>query len=219
MTALSGADREMLKAVHRRARTDDEVRTTDLAAALDLAPATVTARVQRLADRGLLGYTPYQGVHLTDEGERAAVAAIRRHRIVERFLCDLLGFSWDEAGRLALPFEHDLPDEVVERLHATLGRPDTCPHGFPIPAADADDLPYLPLLPSLAVGDEAVVAIPEAVDPDVLAFLEGLGVRPGARVTVEAVHPFEGPVEVRVGGDVHTIGNRVARLIRARPVR
>ena len=72
-------------------------------------PGTVTATVKRLADRGLVDHKPYRGIELTDEGRRAAIASIRRHRIVERFLADMLGYAWNEADRLAVQFEHEIP--------------------------------------------------------------------------------------------------------------
>ena len=117
-----------------------------LADTLGVTPGTVTATVKRLADRGLVDHRPYHGVSFTPTGRRLAVGAIRRHRIVERFLADMLGYAWNEADRLAPTFEHDLPDEVVDRLFVALNRPDTCPHGFPIPEPEQDEIPALPPL-------------------------------------------------------------------------
>ena len=88
-----------------------------------------------------LDHKPYRGVELTTPGRRAAVAAIRRHRIVERFLADMLGYAWNEADRLATSFEHELPQEVEDRLFVALDRPATCPHGFPIPEPEAAEIP------------------------------------------------------------------------------
>ena len=88
------------------------------------------------------------------------MATIRRHRIVERFLSDMLGYKWNEADRLATTFEHDLPQEVEDRIYLALDRPETCPHGFPIPEPETADLPELPPLYDLEPGDVAVVAVP-----------------------------------------------------------
>ncbi len=89
---------------------------------------------------------------LTESGRKTAVAVLRRHRIVERFLADYLGYSWAEADRLAPQFEHDLPQEVEDRLFEALGRPSTCPHGFPIPGVGTDGIPALAQLYDLEPG-------------------------------------------------------------------
>src|SRR5918999_5118286 len=127
------SEREALKAIYRFPRDGSEAHTGALAEALALSPGTVTTLVKRLADRHLVDHRPYQGVSFTDNGRRAAIAAIRRHRIVERFLADMLGYAWNQADALAVSFEHDLPDEVPDRLYTALHRPATCPHGLPIP--------------------------------------------------------------------------------------
>jgi DtxR family transcriptional regulator, Mn-dependent transcriptional regulator len=227
-TALTKSERETLKAIWRltsrpdlgsRPPSDSGARTGDLAAALRLSPGTMTATVKKLADRGLAVHTPYHGVELTEPGRRKAMSVVRRHRIVERFLADMLGYSWSEADRLAPTFEHQLPQEVEDRLYAALDRPSTCPHGFAIPELESADLPGMPPLYDLTPGDRAVVALPGSTDPDVAMFLDGLGVRPGVVVEVREKHPFDGPLVVAVDGYDRTIGERVARqiLVRVEP--
>jgi DtxR family Mn-dependent transcriptional regulator len=169
--------------------------------------------VKRLAERGLLDHRPYKGVALTRPGRRAAVAAMRRHRIVERFLADMLGYAWNEADRLAGTFEHELPQEVEDRLYVALDRPGTCPHGFPIPAPEAGEVPATPRLYDLEPGDVAVVAISGSTDADIVAFLETLGLRPGVSVEVREKHPFDGPMVLHVDGHDRTVGEKVARQI------
>lgn len=210
---LSRSERELLKAVYRLTHHHAVATTGALAGALDLAPGTVTAQVKRMAERGLLAYQPYHGVELSDDGRRAAVDAIRRHRIVERFLADMLGYPWHEADQLAPSFEHDLPAEVLERLYVALDRPVECPHGFPIPAPEVDELPRFPTLYSLQQGDHAVVAVPGSTDPEIVTFLDTMGVRPGVEVEVREKHPFEGPLVLRVGGRERTLGAKVAQQI------
>jgi DtxR family Mn-dependent transcriptional regulator len=206
-------DREALKAIYRLSRAGEEVSTGALAEALGLAAGTVTATAKRLADQDLVRYRRYRGVTLTKPGERAAVAAIRRHRIVERFLADMLGYPWNEADRHAVAFEHDLPDEVEERLFVALDRPETCPHGFPIPAREAAEIPLTPPLYDLEPGDRAVVAVPGATEPDVIAFLDTLGLRPGVEVEVREKHPFDGPLVLVVDGETRTVGQRIAQHV------
>lgn len=155
-------------------------------------------------------HRPYHGAELTDAGRRHAVAAIRRHRIVERFLADMLGYAWNEADRLAGAFEHDLPEEVEDRLYLALDRPDACPHGFPIPEKEAAEIPLTPALYDLEPGDVAVVAVPGSTDPEVVEFLSSLGLRPGVTVEVREKHPFDGPLVLSVDGQDRTLGRTVA---------
>jgi len=216
---LTKSERETLKAIYRLTSADaggSAAHTGDLAGGLGVAPGTMTATVKRLADRGLADHTPYRGVELTATGRRAAVSVIRRHRIVERFLSDMLGYAWNEADRLAPSFEHDLPQEVEDRLFVALHRPSTCPHGFPIPAPEVVDIPRMPHLYALEPGDVAVVAMSGSTNPDMVAFLDTLGLRPGVEVEVREKHPFDGPLVVRVDGHDRTLGERVANQIYVR---
>jgi len=192
---------------------DGGAHTGILAERLGLAPGTVTATVKRLADRGLVDHEPYHGVELTVAGRRLAIAAIRRHRIVERFLADMLGYAWNEADRLATNFEHELPQEVEDRLFVALDRPAACPHGFPIPAKETADIPEMPPLYTLEPGDTAVVAVPGSTDPEIVEFLGTLGLRPGVRVEVKEKHPFDGPLVLRVDGKDRTLGATVANQV------
>jgi DtxR family transcriptional regulator, Mn-dependent transcriptional regulator len=210
--ALSKSDREALKAIYRLSG-DGDAHTGVLAERLGLAPGTVTATVKRLADRGLVDHKPYKGVELTPAGRQAAIASIRRHRIVERFLADMLGYAWNEADRLATAFEHELPQEVEDRLYVALDRPDSCPHGFPIPAKETVELPLMPPLYALEPGDTAVVAVPGSTDPEIVAFLDTLGLRPGVVVEVKEKHPFDGPLVLRVDGKERTLGSTVANQV------
>lgn len=216
---LSKSERETLKAIYRLTGPQsggEDAHTGDLADNLGVSPGTVTATVKRLADRGFADHRPYRGVVLTPIGRMAAVAAIRRHRIVERFLSDMLGYAWNEADRFAASFEHELPQEVEDRLFVALDRPATCPHGFPIPEPETGEIPELPPLYDLEPGDMAVVAVPGSTEPDVVAFLDTLGLRPGVRVEVREKHPFDGPLVLLVEGEARTVGEKVARQIYVR---
>jgi DtxR family Mn-dependent transcriptional regulator len=214
---LSKSEREALKAIYRHTKNGAEAHTGDLAETLGVTPGTVTATVKRLADRELVDHRPYHGVTFTDEGRRHAVAAIRRHRIVERFLADQLQYSWSEADRLAPTFEHALPDEVEERMYHVLGNPATCPHGFPIPDREQDTIPEMPTLYDLDAGDVAEIALPSSTDDEIVSFLDDLGVRPGVQVEVREKHPFDGPLVLVVDGQDRTLGERIARHIYVRP--
>lgn len=212
-TNLSRSDRETLKSIYRLTKGAAHVHTGALADALGVTPGTATAAVKKLAERKLLQHQPYKGVELTRTGRRAAIGAIRRHRIVERFLSDMLGYAWNEADRLAGTFEHELPQEVEDRLFVALHRPGTCPHGFPIPEPDVVEMPEMPPLYALEPGDVAEVAVPGSTDPELVEFLETLGVRPGVSIEVIEKHPFDGPVVLRVDGKDRTIGEKIANQI------
>jgi len=216
---ITRTERETLKSVYRLTNNGGSAGTGDVADALGVTPGTVTAIMKRLDTRGLVTHRRYRGVALTEDGRRIAVAAIRRHRIVERFLADMLGYAWNEADRLAMSFEHELPQEVEDRLYAALDRPATCPHGFPIPEREADDVPQLPPLYALEVGDKAVVAVPGSTEPEVMAFLETLGIVPGVEVEIQEKHPFDGPLVVRVRDTDRTLSQRVAQQVFVQPHR
>jgi DtxR family transcriptional regulator, Mn-dependent transcriptional regulator len=209
---LSKSDREALKAIYRLSG-DGDAHTGVLAERLGLSPGTVTATVKKLADRGLVDHKPYKGVELTTAGRQMAISTIRRHRIVERFLADMLGYAWNEADRLATSFEHELPQEVEDRIFVALDRPESCPHGFPIPAKETAELPLMPPLYALEPGDTAVVAVPGSIDPEIVAFLDTLGLRPGVTVEVKEKHPFDGPLVLRVDGKERTLGSTVANQV------
>ncbi len=226
---LTKSERETLKAIWRltsrpdlgsRSPADSGARTGDLAASLNLSPGTMTATVKKLADRGLAVHTPYHGVELTEAGRRRAMSVVRRHRIVERFLADMLGYSWSEADRLAPTFEHQLPQEVEDRLYAALDRPSTCPHGFPIPEIEGADLPGMPPLYDLSPGDSGR-GRPAGVDRPRGSPVPRRTRRPSRRgqVEVREKHPFDGPLVVAVDGHDRTIGEKVARqiLVRVEP--
>ena len=213
---LSRSERDALKSIYRLAKAGEGAHTGAIAESLGVAPGTITGTVKRLAERGLLKHRPYHGVELTRRGRQTAVRAIRRHRIVERFLSDMLGYAWNEADRLAGAFEHELPQEVEDRLFVALDRPTTCPHGFPIPEPDVEEIAEMPPLYALEPGDVAVVAVPGSIDPAVVEFLGSLGLRPGVTVEVKEKHPFDGPMVLRVEGIERTVGEKVANQIYVR---
>lgn len=177
----------------------------DLARASGVVASTASENVKRLADQGLLEHQPYQKVHLTEAGRHLALGMVRRHRLIETYLHDALGFTWDEVHEEAEILEHAISERLLDRLDAALGYPTRDPHGDPIPSADGTrgTLPVtIPLL-DLAVGQRAKVARVSDRDPRVMRCLEEAGVLLDSEVEICA--PLTGqtpdvdpPVRVRL---------------------
>jgi DtxR family Mn-dependent transcriptional regulator len=176
---------------------------------------TVTATVKRLARIGLLEHTPYRGVRLAPEGERVALEVIRHHRILELYLVEVLGLTWDQVHEEADRLEHTISELIEDRMDEALGYPSADPHGHPIPSRNGDmaPVPERRVL-DLALGESATVSLVPDRDPALLQYLAGLGIVPEATVTVLEVAPFDGPVTLRVGGRELSLGREVARAIR-----
>lgn len=207
---------DYLKHVFRLQQVQSPVSTSALAESLKVAPSTVTDMLKKLSQKGLINYTPYHGITLTPEGERMAVKAIRRHRIVERFLTDMLGFEWHEAHEEALRFETQLSDEVERRLFVALNRPKVCPHGYPIPSKVEDARVEETTLYSLEPGEQAEVISVKDDEPELLQFMASLGIKPGVKVKVVAKDPFKGPLQAVVGRNRRTVGWHLANSIHVR---
>jgi DtxR family transcriptional regulator, Mn-dependent transcriptional regulator len=204
---------EYLKHIFRLEHISSPVSTSALAESMGVAPSTVTDMLKRLSQKGLINYVPYRGITLAPEGEKLAVKAIRRHRIVERFLTDMLGFEWHEAHEEALLFENDISDEVEQRLYSALDRPKVCPHGYPIPTNVKDVLVEEVTLYSLEPGEQAEVMSVKDDDSEMLRFMASLGIKPGVKIKVQAKDPFKGPLQAMVGKQKRTVGWHLANAI------
>ncbi len=219
MTALvepkhSAAIEDYLKAIYLLEQEHQQVSTSVLAARLGFALASVTGMIQKLARLGLVDYEPYRGVVLTDEGRRAALAVLRHHRLLELFLVESLGYSWEEVHEEAEVLEHVLSERLEARIAAQLGHPTVDPHGDPIPLPDGT----LPASASQSLADIPVgmqTQIVRVTDqtPEHLRYLAALGLVPGASVTIRARAPFDGPVTVGVGEASHPLDSRIARAL------
>ena len=176
--------------------------------------------MKKLAEMRLVTRRPYRGVVLSETGERLALEVVRHHRLVERFLADVLGMRWDEVHDEAEKWEHVLSEDVEGRIDAALGHPTTDPHGAPIPSLDGavprrESVPLSELEP----GDSGVVAEVSDHDPELLRYLGSVGLYPQAAVTTVATAPFNGPITVRLGGVEHLIGPEAARHVLVTDVR
>lgn len=165
----------------------DGVKPKDIGEHMGVVPSTTTENVQRLARQGLVVHERYGRVRLTDEGRAVALGMVRRHRLLETYLHEALGFSWDEVHEEAEILEHAVSDRLLDRLDRVLGYPTRDPHGDPIPRADgtSDGVSGAPLS-TLAVGSGGVVERLPDRDPQALRAWEDAGLVPGARVVVVA---------------------------------
>jgi DtxR family Mn-dependent transcriptional regulator len=209
--ALTRSVEDYLKAVYRLSSEERAASTTEIAQRLALSPASVSAMVKRLADQGLLEHERYRGVRLTDDGRRAALRIVRRHRLVETYLVEFLGYDWDNVHAEAELLEHAMSDELVERMAAALGHPAFDPHGDPIPAADGSISPLegVPLT-TLVPGDQCILVRVSEADSERLRYLASLGIRPGLRFTVVDRAPFDGPVTLQTSVGTRVIGHALA---------
>lgn len=188
------------------------VRPSQIAEAIGVSGPTVTATLKRLESRDLVSRVGTE-VLLTPAGIAESLDIVRRHRVAERFLVDVLGLDWNAAHEDACLLEHALSPRVLEALERFLGDPSVCPHGHPIPGADGSvaQSPGRPL-DGLAVGDRAVV-LRVSEEGTTLEYLGHLGLRPGAQVTLVAREPHGGPVSIEIDGHVRPVSADVARLV------
>lgn len=211
---ISKAIQDYLKVIYQVQNAHGVVSTTDLADQLGVAPASVTGMLKKLAAQDLVAYTPYQGVTLTERGRVIALRMVRYHRLVERYLSEVLGMSWDEVHVEAEELEHALSAQVIGRMDAALGQPTTDPHGEPIPTEDGrvPDVADVPLA-SLPVGARGIVSRVHARDAGFLRYLGSMGIYPAALVQVIAAAPFDGPLTIQVGGETYALGRAAAEQV------
>jgi DtxR family Mn-dependent transcriptional regulator len=213
-THFDESTEEYLEAVYRLEREGPGVTTSDLASDLGVAPASVSGMLKKLAVDGYLTYESRGQAKLTEKGLAVAVRVMRRNRLAEVFLHQMLGMPWDEVHEEACRLEHAISDRVEERLVAVLGDPKVCPHGLPIPPADLTE----PARVAARLADAqpgTTVRIVEVVEdvPETLRFLDHIGVRPGATVDVVERGPLGGPITVEGPSGRHALSIELARLI------
>jgi DtxR family Mn-dependent transcriptional regulator len=186
----------------------------DLAAAMGVAPGTATAMVKTLAAAGLVDYEPYAGVRVTGQGAQLALDVLRRHRLVEVFLVEVLGMDWADVHAEAERLEHAVSDRVLARMDAVLGHPRHDPHGDPIPTAKGRVArPAHRPLDEEPVGAEVRVARVLDQDPEFLRSLARRRLRPGAKVVVHAYDRGAATLTLRMGRRRVVLGEAAARKI------
>ncbi len=206
---------DYVKTIYSLALEESPVSTTRVAQARQVKPASATSMIQRLAKLKLVNYEKHYGVTLTEAGEKLALEVIRHHRLIELFLMEALGFSWDEVHEQADILEHVISEKLEERIAAVLNHPEFDPHGDPIPAKDGsitavETRPLADLPPGTVA---RVARILDDSNSEMLRYLAELGLVPDATLTVLDAAPFEGPITIQLDNDSRIIGYNLAAAV------
>ena len=212
---LSAAVQDYAKAIYELESREGSASTTGLAERLGVRPASVSGMLRKLDALGLVVHEPYRAVNLTESGRKVALEVLRHHRLLELYLAESLGMGWDAVHAEAEVLEHVLSEELEEMIAAKLGNPTIDPHGDPIPTrelavAEVESRSLYALEPR----EKGTFVRVSDSDPEMLRFLEARGIAPGARFELIDKQPFDGPLFVRFGDDVHVLGARLARSMR-----
>ena len=197
---LSRSVEDYLKAIYGLCEAGDTASTSAIAEALDIQPASVTGMVKKLAETGLLEHLPYRGVRLTDRGAREALKVVRRHRILETYLCERLGYAWEDVHGEAERLEHAASDALIDKMAAALEFPRHDPHGAPIPTRAGDIESTDPAtLADAQPGDRVRIRAVRDEHSAHLRSMAAVGLVPGARVLVTETQAVDGAVEISLG--------------------
>lgn len=213
--SFSNSEENYIKAIYHLQAQHGQVSTNNLAAAMHTRPASVTDMLKKLQTKKLINYKPYREFGLTEEGNRAALYIIRKHRLWEYFLVNTLGFSWEQVHEVAEQLEHVNSKELVEKLDDFLGRPAFDPHGDPIPDDNGKirkrkqaSLNMLPLKKAM------IVSAISNQSPEMLSLLDQYCIGIGTRLKVNRQIEFDGSVEVKVGNNTPVVlSNLIAQNI------
>ncbi|EPD69687.1 metal-dependent transcriptional regulator [Corynebacterium pyruviciproducens] len=198
---LTDKSQDYLKAIYdHEERSGTPATLTKIAEVVGQKPSTASEAIKRLSSQNLVNHERYQGISLTEDGRRIALAMARRHRVLETFLVETLGYSWDEVYEEADVLEHAVTDRFLERLDAHLGHPTHDPHGDPIPAADgtiakAATVPLSEVEPGTSIH---IARIGDS-DPELLRYLADNNIRPGQHIDMPA-RPVAGIAHLTVNG-------------------
>lgn len=207
---------DYLKSIYELTENGQSASTNALAKKLNISPPSVTGMVQKLASAkpALVAYQKHQGVTLTKEGKKAALEVIRHHRLLEAWLVQTLGYSWDEVHEEAERLEHVISEDFEQRIAAAMGHPARDPHGEPIPTADLkmpldDSMPLSALRPD----QTATIQRVQASDPELLRYLEELGLIPGVRIDVKEYSPFDHNLTIKCKRKLLVLGLSITSKI------
>jgi DtxR family Mn-dependent transcriptional regulator len=214
VAAITAAMEDYLKVIYRLSEDGNRATTQAIAARMNVAAPSVTGMIKRLAELKLVDHERYRSVSLTPTGEKAALEIVRHHRLLELYLAEALGYSWDQVHDEAERLEHTISEEFEARIDRALGYPTTDPHGDPIPSVSGavtsvpDDR-----LSALVPGERAIISRVDDTSPDKLRYLGTMGLYPDTEVSVIERQPFGGPLLVRVGEHEHYVGAELADAV------
>jgi len=212
--ALTRSVEDYLKAIYQLSPEGRPASTSEIAGLLALSPPSVTGMIKRLSEHGLLEHVPYRGVQLTKAGRRAALRMVRRHRLIEAYLVEFLGYSWDTVHEEAERLEHAVSETMIERMASALGNPAVDPHGDPIPSADGSIHELASTaLSDVPVGETVEIQRVHESQPERLRYIASLGLRPGVQVTVVDRQPFDDLVTISVGGVRLVVGRELGHAL------
>lgn len=214
---ISSEAEEYLEAIYRLEKKTGFAKTMELARQLKVVPGSVTNTIESLERRGFVIHEPYRGVKLTEKGRKLALNVLRRHRLAERLLTDILHLDWSEAHEAACKLEHAIAADIIKPLEKALGHPKTCPHGNPIPTAcggmiEQKSEPLMNLNPK----ESGIIVKITEEERSILHHLATLGLMPGVSVEVEQKASFGDPLTVRVGEASYTLDHKVVSVINVR---
>ena len=215
---FGSAVQDYTKAVYELGGERKRVLPSALAESLGVTLPAVTKMVRRLTALRLVSYVRAEGIELTPSGTKVALETLRHHRLIELYLKEALGYSWDQVDEEAEKLEHHISEEFEDRIDRMLGHPTKDPHGAPIPTKDGRiDDPTRPTLAELAPGDRARIARVSDRDPAMLRYLGELGLYPETLVEVVERAPFGGPLRLLVDGTSRDVGEELARHVFVAP--
>lgn len=211
LSMLGSSVQDYLKNIYKLSRSEERVTPTLVADRLGVSPAAVSKMLKRLAELKLVVQSPTREITLTPAGEKVALEIIRHHRLLELYLMEALGYTWDQVDGEAEKLEHVISEEFEDRIDRLLGFPTHDPHGDPIPTKDGriDEQPHR-ALSGLEPGREAVIRRVSDEDPAMLRYMGDLGLYPAASIEMLQKEPFGGPLRVRVAGQERAIGRELA---------
>lgn len=207
---------DYLKSIYELTENGESASTNALAKKLKISPPSVTGMIQKLASAkpALVEYQKHQGVTLTKEGRKAALEVIRHHRLLEAWLVQTLGYSWDEVHEEAERLEHVISEDFEERIAAAMGHPVRDPHGELIPTADLEmPLDHSMPLSALRPGQTGTIKRVKASEAELLRYLEGLGLIPGSLIEVKEYSPFDHNLTIKVGRKAVVLGLAITSKI------
>lgn len=211
---LSQSVEDYLKVIYVLESEGSAATTNNIAEMMDVSSASVTNMLKRLAGLNLIEHKSYKGATLTDAGNKIALEILRHHRLLELYLKEIMGYSWDEVHDEAEKLEHHISEQFEDKIAELLNHPTHDPHGDPIPTKDG----VMPEMASLSlavanVDEQYIVGRVKDQDPEFLRYLEKIGIIPGVKITIIEKAPFNGPVQVKLEDEEKTIGFSIAEQI------